>query len=112
MKISNKERIRLEKIAKQNKVAITKIMVEYNEEYEILKERGIEENLDRLAVSAVQNKYRRIKQKQKPTPWRSKASAEAIYGFIHGDMGMRDLAEEMREKAKRFSNKNGVQAAR
>jgi len=111
MKIGNKERIRLEKIAKQNKVTVADAMKVFREEYEKLIDKGITKNRERFAVSAVLNHYRRIKVKQKPTPWRSKASAEAIYGFIHGDMGMRDLAEEMREKAKRFSNKNGVQAA-
>lgn len=111
MKISNKERVRLEKIAKQNKVTVVDAMKVFREEYEKLIDRGITKNRERFAVSAVLNHYRRIKQRQKPTPWRSKASAEAIYGFIHGDMGMRDLAEEMRTKARNYANKEGVQAA-
>lgn len=110
MKISNKEKIRLEKIAKQNKVTVAIINKEYEEEYNTLKERGVEENIDRLAVNAVLNRYRRKKQKQSAT-WQPKAKAEAVYGFIVGDMGMRDRAEEIRRKCKRYIEAEGVQAA-
>jgi len=59
MKISNKEKVRLDKIAKQNKVTSTEAMKVYKEEYDKLVSKGVTENIERFAVSAVLNNYRR-----------------------------------------------------
>lgn len=113
MKISNKEKVRLEKIAIQNNVkgGYATLKEVFDEKAKELQDRGIEENLDRFAVNAVLNEFRRVKQRQMSTQRTSRVKPIAIYGFIAGDMGLRDLAAEMRRKAKNYSNKEGIQAA-
>jgi hypothetical protein len=101
--------LRLHRIAKDNKVRFDKITAEYNQQLVELKKQGIKVNLERLAVNAVMNIYRRQKAYQNSS--RKKKEVTTIYGFISGDQGIWDKAEQVRRQVKKFINKNGVQAA-
>ncbi|MGB9855824.1 MAG: hypothetical protein ACPLKS_04715 [Caldisericum exile] len=63
----------------------------------------------RLAVNALMNRYRRQTQFQQRM--NTKQKAELLSGFLIGDMGLVDRAEQIRRKAKSYIEEHGVQAA-
>lgn len=108
--IPEAEQLRLRNIAKANSVPMDKVIAQFTEESEALKKQGITVNLERLAVNAVMNIYRKQKLKLN-NPMRKKAETSVIYGFISGDNGIWDKAETVRKQVKKFIAKNGIQAA-
>jgi Txe/YoeB family toxin of Txe-Axe toxin-antitoxin module len=107
--IPEAEQLRLRNIAKANSVPMDKVIAQFTEESETLKKQGITVNLERLAVNAVMNIYR--KQKVRQMAPRKKAETSVIYGFISGDKGIWDKVETVRKQVKKFIAKNGIQAA-
>jgi len=101
---------RLIVLAKANKVPIDTIVGQFEEEKVSLEKQGVKVSLERVAVNAVMNIYRRKKVMQN-APLKKKKETTIIYGFISGDAGIWDKAEQVRRAAKKFMNKNGVQAA-
>jgi hypothetical protein len=93
---------RLIELAKRNNVPIETLLKE-------LEELMIQYPNQRLAVNALMNKYRRQAQFQKTIT--TKKKAEQIMGFLIGDMGLIDKAEQIRQKAKRYIEEHGVEAA-
>jgi len=108
--ITEEDMNRLRKVAKANEKDLDSVLIEWDAEYKTLEEAGITENRGHLAVFAVMNNYRRIKLKQKPST-RKKKETTTIYGFIVGDKGVWDKAEQVRKQVKTFIDKNGIQAA-
>jgi len=94
--------VRLMKLAERNNVPLETIMKEYEE----LRKQFSNQ---RLAVNALMNKYRKQAQFQKTMT--TKQKAEQIIGFLIGDMGLIDKAEQIRQKAKRYIEEHGVEAA-
>jgi len=106
--ISIVEKARLRRISKGLSLDLLVLLKEFEEEYTKLTDAKVEGNRERLAVNAVINKHRREMKKQQ---YVSKNPPVVIYGFLVGDAGMRDKAEEMREKVKRIIDKEGLQYA-
>lgn len=100
---------RLEILSKKNNVSIEKLSKQCQEELEKLKVQGVTVNLERLAVNAVMNIYRRQKAFQNIN--RKKRETTIVYGFISGDRGIWDKADQVRREVKKFIDKNGLQAA-
>jgi hypothetical protein len=100
--LSKVELKRLQDLAKRNKVPFEEVMQKFNETKETIKS-------DRLAVTSVMNSYRRTKSFQQVAG--KKSNIVTLYGFIIGDMGLFDKADQMRNKVKGYINKNGIQAA-
>ena len=100
---------RLKAIAKNNKVSLDTAAKQYEEAKEELRKQGVTVNLERLAVNAVMNIYRRQKAFQNIN--RKKRETTIIYGFISGDRGIWDKADQVRREVKKFIDKNGMQAA-
>ena len=93
---------RLIELAKRNNVPIETLLKE-------LEELMTQYPNQRLAVNALMNKYRKQVQFQKVMS--TKQKAEQIVGFLIGDMGLIDKAEQIRQKAKRYIEEHGVEAA-
>jgi hypothetical protein len=93
---------RLIELAKRNNVPIETLFKE-------LDELMTQYPNQRLAVNALMNKYRKQVQFQKVMS--TKQKAEQIVGFLIGDMGLIDKAEQIRQKAKRYIEEHGVEAA-
>jgi hypothetical protein len=93
---------RLIELAKRNNMPIETLVKE-------LDELMTQYPNQRLAVNALMNKYR--KQVQFQRVMSTKQKAEQIVGFLIGDMGLIDKAEQIRLKAKRYIEQNGVEAA-
>jgi len=93
---------RLIELAKRNNVPIETLLKE-------LDELMTQYPSQRLAVNALMNKYRKQVQFQKVMSVKQKA--EQIVGFLIGDMGLIDRAEQIRQKAKRYIEEHGVEAA-
>ena len=100
--LSKVELKRLQDLATRNKVPFEEVMKQFEEVKK-------DQSNDRLAVTAVMNSYRRTKSFQQV--FTRKGNIQTLYGFIVGDMGLFDKAEMMRNKVKRFIDKEGVQAA-
>jgi hypothetical protein len=109
--ISEEDVERLRSLAKGNKKTPEDILEEWDVEYKNLTDAGITANVGRLAVNAVMNNYRRIKLKDKPLPGRKKKETVTVMGFISGDMGIWDKADQVRRTVKAFINKKGIKAA-
>jgi hypothetical protein len=107
--VSNTESLRLSNIAKTNKVSMDVIAKQFEEAKITLEKQGVKVNLERLAVNAVMNIYRRKKAFQNIS--RKKKETVTIYGFISGDRGTWDKAEQVRREVKKFIDQNGLQAA-
>lgn len=101
---------RLKRLAKDNKKTLETILQEWDGAYNDLVEAGISVNTGRLAVNSVMNNYRKIKAKQN-APLRKKKDTVTVSGFIVGDMGIWDKADQVRRTVKAFIDKNGLQAA-
>jgi len=98
---------RLVALAKKNKVKLAEVKKQYEDQLAVLKERGVTVNLERLAVNGVMNIYRRGKSVfSKP-----RKEATIMYGFISGDLGIWDKAEQVRRQVKKFIEEKGLQAA-
>jgi len=105
MNLSTEAQTQLKKIAKRNKMTYTEVVKMYEEAV-----KGTKDKIKEIfIIRKIQNEIRREKQKQQP--FKRKAQAQPVYGFIAGDMGLRDTAEEMRRNIKRFIEKNSVQEA-
>jgi len=99
--IDRKELSRLKALVKKSKKPLNELIKEFDE---------IRPDVvnDRLAVNTLFNRYRRKVKKQ---TFKSKQKAEVVTGFVWGETGLIDKAQNMRGKAKRFIKKNGKQAA-
>lgn len=71
-----------------------------------LETKGVEENVEQLALNIVKN-YKR----KKTRPFEPKAKAIGIVGFIIGDSGLFDRIEMIRNIARKYIEKNGMEAA-
>jgi len=100
---------RLKKLAEQNKVPYETIKSEWEVECKALNEKGLKGDLSKLACHAVANNYRRKKQFQQK---KDDSTREALYGFVIGDSGIFDKAQQIRNEAKRYIDEHGVQAAK
>ena len=103
--------IQLKGIAKRNSVPLEEVQTKYKEKLEELAKQGQKVNLERIAVSAVMNEYRKQKNYQNRQTTRIKKEVTTIHGFIVGDRGVWDKAENIRKAAKRYIDKNGMEAA-
>lgn len=100
---------KLTKIAKRNKVKLAVVQQEYEAEAQRLRIGGMTENVLMAAINGVLNKYRRSKAKEgKQT--RAKET-NVVTGFVIGSPGIWDRAETIRRQAKKYIEKNGMQAA-
>ena len=106
--ICGAELLRLKKLTTTNKVTLNKLLDEFEEQKKKLVERGITVNLERLAINAVMNIYRRQMSSQN---FKKRKETIVIYGFMSGDSGIWDKAEQVRRQVKKFIEKNGMQAA-
>jgi hypothetical protein len=107
---STEEQKRLENMSKAYKVSMHQISEIYAKCYEDLKTKGIAEaDLEHFAVNAVMNELRKQVRREEFVP---KAKAVAITGFIIGDSGIWDKADTIRNEAKRYVEKYGLEAAR
>jgi len=102
------EQARLKKLSKATGVAMEELLKDYEEALVELINSEVEGNRERLAVNSVMNKHRRAIQRQ---TWKPRTPPVVVYGFIAGDAGMRDKADEMRRKTKRIIEKEGTQYA-
>jgi len=103
MNISTEVQVKLKKIAKRNKMEYAAVVKLYEGAYD-------KKAKEVFIIRKVQNEIRKENQRKNPFLKR-KGGAQPVYGFIVGDMGMRDKAAEMRRNVKRYIEKNGVQAA-
>jgi len=102
---------KLKKISIKMKVPLKEVTEIYETKMKELKESETTGNIEKMALNMTMSEYRRIVNKQMRT-FEPKSKAEAIYGILIGGMGFRDLAEEMRRNAKRYAEKNGLEAAK
>jgi len=109
MNISTKEHKRLEKLSKSLGIDVEELLKEFNEEYTKLETSKFKGNIEHLAVNGVMNRHRREKQRQLWTP---RNPPVVVYGFITGDAGMRDKAQDMRKKARNTIEREGLQFAK
>jgi hypothetical protein len=94
---------RVNELAKRNNIPVETLLKELQELIQKYPNQ-------RLAVNMLMNKYRKTAQFQKIMS--TKQKAEQIMGFLIGDLGMFDKAEQIRQKAKRYIEQNGVEAAK
>ena len=80
----------------------------FTEAYEELIAKGVKESTEHLALNGVKNQVRKLTKKATFEP---KAKAVGIVGFIIGDSGLWDKVKQMQDTAKRYVDKNGIQAA-
>jgi hypothetical protein len=109
MEIKPEEENRLKKIASTNKAKINDVLKMYKDEYEKLEKEGLKDNVSHFAVNAVMNSFRRTKIRQSAPG--KKVKPISISGFLLGDLGLWDKADQMRKTAKNYVDQNGVQAA-
>ena len=111
MKISIESQKKFKKIATKMKVKYAEVVEVYEGKLKELKDSESTGDLEKLAINKTMSEYRRIVNSQirKFTP---KSKAEAVYGILVGGMGFRDLAEEMRRNARRYVQKNNLEAAK
>ena len=102
---------RLKGLAERNNVPLSQIEEEFINEVKRLNEEGAKDNLERLGILCVMNNYRKAKSFQTMQTQRGRTKPEIIYGFLTGDRGMWDTAEQIRKTAKRYVDNNGRQAA-
>lgn len=95
-------------LAKANKMKPEELLTVFKESVMELESKGVKNNVERLAMNGVKNYIRKLTRKNTFTP---KAKAVAIVGFIIGDAGLWDKIENMRNAAKRYVEKNGIEAA-
>jgi len=95
-------------IAKVSGLKKSEVEKMFTESYNELESKGVKTNLEKLALNGVKNKIRR---QTRRIEWTPKAKATLFKGFIIGDSGMFDKAELLRNEAKRFVEKYGVEAA-
>jgi Txe/YoeB family toxin of Txe-Axe toxin-antitoxin module len=101
---------RLKAIAKKNNESLENITKIFEEKKVELSKQGVTVNLERIAVNAVMNDYRKIKVRQ-TNGFSKRKEAVFIEGFVTGDRGIWDKAENIRRAAKKYIDKNGLQAA-
>lgn len=106
--ISEGDMERLRNIAEANKKTVDSVLEEWDIEYENITGAGLS-NAGHLAVFAVMNNCRRVKLKQN-APLRKRKETLTVYGFVAGDMGIWDKAEQVRRQVKTFIDKNGIKA--
>jgi len=101
---------RLKGIATKMKVKPGEVQKIFSENLEKI---GDVENAEKLAINRTMSHYRRdVNKKMRKGTFKPKAKAEAVYGILIGTHGMRDFAQEIREKAKRYVKKNSLEEAR
>jgi len=104
---------KLKKIATKMKVPFKEVSEIYETKVKELKESKTTGNVERIALNMTMSEYRRLVNKQmRKDTFTPKSTAEAIYGILVGGLGFRDLAQEMRKKAKDYAKKNGLEAAK
>jgi hypothetical protein len=96
------------RLAEINKMKWEDIYAMYDESYAELVGKGVKENIEHFAINGTKNAIRKLVRKQTFVP---KYKATAFTGFIIGDNGLWDKAEQMRNDARRFVESHSIEEA-
>jgi hypothetical protein len=100
--------IQISELAIKNSIPSEDLVAEYQKNYSELSEKGVVNNLEKLAMNSVLNLVRKLTKKSTFEP---KAKAESIVCFVIGDSGSWDKVSQIRGEASRYVNKHGMAAA-
>ena len=98
---------KLNELAVKYNVTIEKITQQYGAEVKRLQDKGVAFNIEQTAFYAIMNSYRR----QRAYAGKPKRETTTLYGFVTGDSGIWDKAEQVRREVKNYIEKYGLQAA-
>ena len=104
---------KLKKISIKIKVPLKEVTETYETKLKELKDSKVTGDIEKIAFNKTMSEYRKVVNRQmRKDTFTPKAKADVVYGILVGGMGFRDLAEEIRRNAKRYAEKNGLEAAR